>query len=92
MIHTKEDYLKEMKKQNMIPQKEANKIYNEAKKRNRKEYDKPSDNAMRFMHHINSKYKGQKKIKLSGGEVREMEKLGVSFRNVDGKRIDKGGF
>ena len=80
MVHTKEDYLKNMKDMNLIPSKEADSMARS--KSEHKPYDKPSEDAMRFMTHISKKKSKGGKIKLSGREVNEMKRLGVHFERA----------
>ena len=89
MVHTKEDYLKTMKEMNLIPTKEADQIA--ASKNKRKPYDKPSDDAMKFMTHISKKKSKDGRIKLSGREIGEMKRLGVHIDNVRERPL-KGGW
>ena len=87
MVHTKEDYLKNMKDMNLVPQKEAD----QRVKDNHKPYDKPSDSAMRFMTHITKRKTKDGNIKLSGNEIKEMKKLGVNFDKAKERPLN-GGF
>lgn len=78
-VYTKDDYLSEMKKQGMVPQKEAEQMVKEFEKR-KHTYDKPSEGAMDLMNCISNKRKDKNgKIKLSDREIDQMKKIGVNF-------------
>lgn len=80
MIHTKDDYKAEMKRQGMVPQKEADQMAKDFKERTYKSYDKPSDEALSLMRGIGMKHPDRGgKIRLSDREIDQMKKIGVRF-------------
>lgn len=94
-IHTREDYLRELKKNNLIPQEEARKIA-EQKKRERERPHKPSKWAHEMVEELRRSkgnpgtayYKELEKKGYGYDRIQQMKKTSERAKNLD----SKGGF
>ena len=92
MIHTKEDYWKEMKRQGMVPLKEAEAMAKDYEKR-RNQPHKVSDKTIGLVRSIGDMRKDKNgKIKLSDRQIDAMKATGVNFNPSFRPTDTKGGF
>jgi len=92
MIHTKRDYFKEMKRQGMVPQEEAEQMVRDYEKRRNQPY-KPTGKAMGLIRSFADMRKDKHgRIKLSDRQIDAMKKTGVVFNPRFKPTGIKGGF
>lgn len=91
-IHTKEDYLREMKVQGMVPKKEADQTVAEYKKNSHKPYKICKDTECLISGIKMHRPDKNGKIKLSDREIDKMKSMGVSFNPSFQPTGMKGGF
>ena len=89
-ITSQRQYNDELKRRGLVSQEQGDDIALRAKHDNKQPF-KPTDETMRYLHHVQSHAQKDGKVKLSGQEIVYMEKLGCKFGKVEYKGTE-GGF